>query len=82
MTFSPALEARIARILATYPAGRKRSAVIPMLMYCQDEIGSVTPELVEEIALRTGVSPLRVDEVVTYYSMLHRKPMGKAHVQI
>ena len=82
MTFSPALEARIEKILASYPADRKRSAVIPMLMYCQDEVGSVTPELVAEVAHRTGVKPLQVDEVVTYYSMLHRRPMGKAHVQI
>jgi NADH-quinone oxidoreductase subunit E len=82
MTFSPELEARIERILATYPPERKRSAVIPMLMYCQDEVGSVTLELIDEVARRTGITPLQVDEVVTYYSMLHRKPMGKAHVQI
>ncbi len=82
MTFSPALEARIASIFAKYPPERKRSAVIPMLMYCQDEIGSVTLELIDEVARRTGITPLQVDEVVTYYSMLHRKPMGKAHVQI
>ena len=82
MTFSPALEAKLAKILSNYPPDRKRSAVIPMLMYAQDEVGSITRELVEEVSHRTGVSTLQVDEVVTYYSMLHRKPMGKAHVQI
>jgi NADH-quinone oxidoreductase subunit E len=82
MTLSPELEARFAKILNSYPPERKRSAVIPMLLYGQDEIGSVTPELVEDVARRTGVTPLQIDEVVTYYSMLHRKPLGKAHVQI
>jgi len=82
MTFSPELEARLQKIFDKYPADRKRSAVIPMLLYAQDEVGSVTRELVEEVARRTGVSTLQVDEVVTYYSMLHRTPMGKAHVQI
>ena len=82
MTFSPETEARFQKILSTYPPERKRSAVIPMLMYGQDEVGSITPELVEEVARRTGVSPLQVDEVVTYYSMLHKKPLGKHHVQI
>ena len=82
MTFSPELESRIEKILASYPPERKRSAVIPMLLYCQDELGSITPELVKEVASRTGVNPLQVDEVVTYYSMLHRKPLGKYHVQI
>jgi NADH-quinone oxidoreductase subunit E len=82
MTFSPETEARFQKILSTYPPERKRSAVIPMLMYGQDEVGSITPELVEEVARRTGISPLQVDEVVTYYSMLHKKPLGKHHVQI
>ena len=82
MTFSPELEARFEKFLAKYPEGHKRSAMIPMLMYAQDEVGSITDELVEEVARRTGTSVLQVNEVLTYYSMLHRKPMGKYHVQI
>jgi len=82
MTFSPELEAKFQKLLNTYPPDRKRSAVIPMLMFAQDEIGSVTKELINEVATRTGVTPLAIEEVVTYYSMLHQKPMGKAHVQI
>ncbi len=42
MTFSPQLEARFAKLLTSYPPGRQRSAVIPMLMYAQDEIGAIT----------------------------------------
>jgi hypothetical protein len=82
MTFSAELENRFAKLLTSYPPGRQRSAVIPMLLYAQDEIGSVTPELIEEVARRTGVTPLQVDEVIGYYSMLHKKPLGKYHVQI
>ncbi len=82
MTFSPELEARFDKLLRSYPPGRQRSAMIPMLLYAQDEIGSVTPELVEEVARRIGVSPLQVEEVLTYYSMLRRKPLGRHHVQI
>jgi NADH-quinone oxidoreductase subunit E len=82
VTFSPELEARIEKLLKSYPAGRERSAVVPMLMYAQDEIGSVTPELVEEVARRAGITALQVNEVVSYYSMLHRQPLGKHHIQI
>jgi len=82
MTFSPELETRFAKLLQSYPPGRQRSAVVPMLLYGQDEIGSVTQELVEEVAHRCGVTPLQVDEVIGYYSMLHRKPLGKYHVQV
>ena len=82
MKFSPALEQRFAKMLESYPAGKQRSAVVPMLIYAQDEVGAVTPELIEEVASRCGVAPLQVDEVVGYYSMLHRKPMGQYHVQV
>jgi NADH-quinone oxidoreductase subunit E len=82
MTLSPQLEARFQKILSNYPKGRERSAVIPMLMYAQDEIGSITQELIDEVANRTGIKPLQVDEVIGYYSMMHRKPLGKFHVQV
>jgi NADH-quinone oxidoreductase subunit E len=82
MTFSPELETRFAKMLKCYPAGKTRSAVVPMLIYAQDETGAITPELIEEVAKRCGVEPLQVDEVIGYYSMLHRKPQGKYHVQV
>jgi NADH-quinone oxidoreductase subunit E len=82
MTFSPQLEAKLGDLLQRYPEGRQRAAMIPMLMFTQDEIGAVTDELIEEVAKRVGVTALQVNEVLTYYSMLHRKPLGKYHVQI
>jgi NADH-quinone oxidoreductase subunit E len=82
MTFSPALEEKFAKLLNSYPPGRQQSAIVPMLLYAQDEIGCVSQELVEEVARRCGVTPLQVDEVIGYYSMLHRKPVGKYHVQV
>jgi len=82
VTFSPQLEAKFAKLLTSYPPGRQRSAMVPMLLYAQDEIGSITDELVEEVARRVGVTPMQVEEVLSYYSMLHRKPLGKYHVQI
>ena len=82
MTFSPELEARFAKMLESYPPGRTRSAVVPMLLYAQDEVGHISNELIEEVARRCQVKALQVDEVVGYYSMLHRKPQGKYHVQI
>lgn len=82
MTLSSALEARWQKILNAYPEGRKRSAVVPMLIYAQDETGSITEDLIQEVAKRAGVPRIQVDEVIGYYSMLRRKPMGKYHVQV
>ena len=82
MTFSAQLEARLAKLLKSYPEGRQRAAMVPMLLYAQDEVGHISEELIEEVARRVGVTALQVNEVLSYYSMLHRKPLGKYHVQI
>jgi len=82
MTLSPTLEQKFESLLSNYPEDKKRSAMIPMLIYGQDEIGFVSSELIEEVARRVGVQPLAVSEVMSYYSMLHPKPLGKFHVQI
>jgi NADH-quinone oxidoreductase subunit E len=82
MTFSPELEQRLAKLMVSYPEGRTRSALIPMLLYCQDEVGHVSEEVILECARRLGITRLQVDEVIGYYSMLHKKPLGKYHVQV
>jgi NADH-quinone oxidoreductase subunit E len=82
MTFSPELEERFAKMLQSYPPGRERAAMVPMLIYAQDEVGCISEELIDEVAKRVGVTALQVNEVLSYYSMLHRKPLGKYHVQI
>jgi NADH-quinone oxidoreductase subunit E len=82
MTFSPQLEARLQKLVQNYPPGRLKGALIPMLMYCQDEVGWITRELAEEVARRCGVSVLEVDEVVGFYTMLRSRQMGNYHLQI
>jgi NADH-quinone oxidoreductase subunit E len=78
--FSPELAARFDKLVTLYPA--RRSALIPMLLYAQDEIGAVTNEAIAEIAHRIGITELDVRNVISYYSLLHTKPHGKYHVQV
>lgn len=82
MQFSPELETRFAELITHYPAGRQRAALIPMLLFAQDEVGAITREVVGEIAGRLGTTSLQVNEVVSYYSMFRRKPVGKYHFQV
>jgi len=82
MTFSGATEARFAGLLERYPHGYRRAALVPMLLYAQDEVGSITEEVVREAAERVGITPLQVEEVVSYYSMLRRRRGGRNHVQV
>lgn len=83
MTLPQELEQKFSEIIGKYPPEYKKSALVPLLLYSQDVLGKITPELVNEVARRVGVFPVQVEEVLTYYSMLHfPKPMGKYHVQI
>jgi len=77
---SDALKNKFDRVIARYPV--KRSAIVPLLMFGQDEIGYVSDELVEEIARRVEVGSIEVIEDIGYYSMLHRKPIGKYNFQV
>jgi NADH-quinone oxidoreductase subunit F len=80
LQMSAQLTARFDKLQNAYPV--KRSALIPMAMYGQDELGYVSDELIAEIARRLGLLTVQVEETIEYYSMLHRKPMGKYHVQV
>jgi NADH-quinone oxidoreductase subunit F len=80
MDLTPQLAERFEKLQNRYPV--KRSALIPMLLYAQDEYGYISDAMIEEIARRLDLHTVQVEETLAYYSMLHRKPMGKHHVQI
>jgi NADH-quinone oxidoreductase subunit E len=78
--FSPKLAARFDKLATIYPL--KRSALVPMLLYAQDEVGYVSDAVVTEIAERLDLLELDVHNVLSYYSMLRTKPAGKYNVQV
>jgi len=80
MKFSDQLEKRFADLVTHYPI--KRSALVPMLLYAQDEVGCISDDVVHEIAERLGLTDLEVRNVVSYYSMLHTRPIGKYNIQV
>jgi NADH-quinone oxidoreductase subunit E len=78
--FSPQLAARFDALVAKYPV--KRSALVPMLLYAQDEVGYLSDAVIGEVAARIGITELDVRNVASYYSMLRFKPVGKYNVQV
>ena len=78
--FSPELAARFDHLVTLYPI--KRSALVPMLLYAQDEIGYISEPVIHEIAARIGIFELDVRNVLSYYSMLRTKPAGRYNVQV
>jgi NADH-quinone oxidoreductase subunit E len=80
MKFSEEFEARFLEMAPHYPT--KRSALVPTLLYAQDEVGYLSDEVIAEIAGRLDLTELEVRNVISYYSMLTTKPRGKYNVQI
>ncbi|HXM96017.1 MAG TPA: NADH-quinone oxidoreductase subunit NuoF [Candidatus Dormibacteraeota bacterium] len=80
MELSPQLAAKFEKLQNAYPV--RRSALIPMLMYAQDEFGFISDEMIAELARRLDLRIVQVEETLEYYSMLHRQPVGKYHLQV
>ena len=63
-----------------YPT--RRSFLVPMLLYSQDEVGYLSDEVIAYLAKKTELTELEVRNVISYYSLLHTRPMGKYHIQV
>jgi len=74
------LEEEIEQIMARYPT--RRSGLIPLLWAVQNHMGYVPDDAFEEIAQCAEVTTIQVEEVVTFYTMFHRRPMGKFVLQV
>jgi len=80
MQYSRELEQRFQKLVTQYPW--KRSALIPLLLYAQDEVGYLSDDVVSDIAKRVDLNELEVRNVISYYSLLRTKPAGKYVVQV
>ena len=76
-------------IIARYPPGRQRSAVMPLLDLAQRQVGEATGTqgwlpipVMEYVAAHLDMPVIRVVEVATFYFMYNLVPVGKFHVQV
>lgn len=76
----PETDRRIDDLLARFP--QKGSALLPALYLIQEEKGWVSEASMEYVAGKIGLSPAFVSGVVSFYTMFHRQPVGRQHVQI
>ena len=63
-------------IIARYPEGRERSAVMPLLYLAQSVDGQVTRGALQEVASLIGVRTAEVEAVASFYTMLRLRPTG------
>jgi NADH-quinone oxidoreductase subunit E len=78
--FSQETEDRFRRLASIYP--QKRSALIPMLLLAQKEHGYVKAETIEYIAKYLDLNASEVDSIMSFYTLLRRRPVGRYHILI
>ncbi len=71
---------KIDALIARYPV--RRSALIPSLHLAQAEVGYVSPDVVRDISRIFELTPNEVYEVVSFYTMLFKAPVGKYVLQV
>ena len=78
--FSGKVKKQVQDILARYP--EKKAALLPVLHVAQQEFGFIDEETERMVADLLDIKPIQVREVVTFYTMYNRKPVGKYHIQV
>jgi len=87
--WTPANAEQASQIIARYPPGRQRSAVMPLLFLAQEQVGAETGTqgwlpipVMEFIAAQLDMPVIRVLEVASFYMMYNLAPVGRFHVQV
>ena len=69
---------KVKEIIARYPEGKQKSALIPLLLMAQDEFGGwLDVPVMDYVAELLHILPIEVYEVATFYTMFNMKPVGK-----
>jgi NADH-quinone oxidoreductase subunit E len=69
---------KVAEIIARYPEGRQKSALLPVLHLAQEEFGGwLDVPVMDYVATLLKIEPIEVYEVASFYTMYNLKPVGK-----
>ncbi len=78
ITFSEEKLNKVNEIIARYPQGKQKSALLPILHLAQDEFnGWLDTPVMDYVATLLQIEPIEVYEVASFYSMYNLKPVGK-----
>ncbi|HXB31630.1 MAG TPA: NAD(P)H-dependent oxidoreductase subunit E [Puia sp.] len=78
LSFPPDKIASVKELIARYPEGKQKSAILPILHMAQEHFGGwLSTEAMDYVAELLNILPVEVYEVATFYSMYNLKPVGK-----
>ena len=83
IAFKPEALEQVNKIIARYPEGRQKSALIPILHVAQKEFGGwLDVPVMDYVANLLDILPIEVYEVATFYTMFNMKPVGKYVLEV
>jgi NADH-quinone oxidoreductase subunit E len=78
LQFNDTQMTEFSRLVARYPEGKQKSALLPVLHLAQDSFGGwLNTEALDYVAQLLQIEPIEVYEVATFYTMFNLKPVGK-----
>jgi NADH-quinone oxidoreductase subunit E len=81
--FSDEAMATVQEMIKRYPAGKQKSALLPVLHVAQAEFGGwLSPEAMDYVASVLNIKPIEVFEVASFYTMYNLKPVGKCTLEV
>jgi NADH-quinone oxidoreductase subunit E len=60
----------------------KEAALLPILHLVQREVGFISNQEEKQVAQLLGIKPIKIKEVVTFYTMFNQTEIGKYHIQV
>ena len=83
ISFLPGTLDKIKQLIQHYPAGRQKSALLPLLHIAQEEFGgSLSVDVMDYVASLLNIQPIEVYEVATFYSMYFLDKVGKYVIEV
>ncbi len=83
IAFKPETLTQVHKIIARYPEGKQKSALLPVLHLAQKEFGGwLAVPIMDYVAEILNIRPIEVYEVATFYSMFNMKPVGKYVLEV
>ena len=70
------------RLIAQYPEGKEKSALLPLLHLAQDKWSWLSVPVMDYIATLLNIQPIEVYEVASFYTMYHLEPKGKVVLEV
>ncbi|GAA4097673.1 NAD(P)H-dependent oxidoreductase subunit E [Mucilaginibacter panaciglaebae] len=80
--FSAELTAKFDEIVSRYPAGKQKSALLPILHLVQAEYGWTSAPAMDKVAGYLKIQPIEVYEVASFYTMYFLRPQGKYVLEV